>query len=615
MELKRRDFLKITGLLGAGFFGKVNINEADPYNVWKPIIPDQLDKTETVCPLCESYCKLEVLKKRELIFGLYKKDETKGLCPKVIAYHNIIYGEGRIKTPLLRIKERGTFAFKPIDYDRAFKILKDKLGKAEFYADANATGEAERFFVSTVSSRVNFVPNNRLKAICGAEKIYFDLENAALVLNFGSDLLTDGNFIERANYLAANAKNVISLTPTITKGSALGEKWYPVKLSELATTVKKLREALLGKAEKDTLIDEIVNRVKKAKNVCVTFSPSILESEEGVAAVKEIVLLATHLKIINREGGIFFYNTPTSSKPFNFFAENIDSYLAYNIDPLLLYPMKDTVSRLKSLPFVVYMGHHHSDISLYADLIFPLPFFVEKKETYIKKTSKGYKFIKSDFAIDGGVESQELRKKENIEVIFQKMLNFKAPYGIKGIDEIAKELKPSLPTLQSYLISLEKKAGVNAVTPVISIKDEYNKKDRETDILLIQHNALDFNTQGSKWAEELDCRNLVLMNSNTAAKLKVKHRDFIKITGSAGSIQANVFVFDGIVDNAVSLNRFRKKTTLGTPYRTVSKTKDKETALIWWKPEQIEIENLFSYNHKYENLALIGSDKIVIEKV
>ncbi|GAB4435980.1 MAG: hypothetical protein OHK0040_07200 [bacterium] len=614
MELKRRDFLKITGLLGAGFFGKVNINEADPYNVWKPIIPDQLDKAETVCPLCDSFCSLEVLKKRELIFGLYKKDDTKGICPKVAAYHNIIYGEDRIKTPLLRVKERGTFAYKPIDYDRALQILKEKLSKTDFFTDANAKGESERFYLASISTKINFIPDNRLKALVGAEKVFFDLENASLILNFGTDLLTDGNFIERANFLSENAKKVITFSPVITKGTALGEKWYPVKLSELVDIVRKLKDAIAGKPVDKAFLSEVAEKVKRSKNVCLTFSPALLEFEEGLAAVKEIISLANQLKVVNREGGIYFYNSVTNSKSFNFFTETSGAYLAYNIDPLLLYPVKETEERLKTLPFIVYAGHHHSEISKFADLILPLPYFVEKREFYIKKSARGHKLIKSDFAVEGGVESQELRKKENIEVIFQKLLNFKAPYGIKGIDEVARLLRPSLPALSVFLTSLEKKVNISNVNPAITLKEDLPKNSKEVELILSQNNVLDFNTQGSKWAEELDSRNPLLINSNTAAKLKLKNKDNVVISTNNGKVRAKVFIFEGIADNTISLNRFRNKSTIGSPYKTGQKTKDRETKLIWWKPEEIEIEKIFSYSQKSTNFVLISCDKIDIVK-
>lgn len=615
MELKRRDFLKITGLLGAGFLGKVDINEADPYNVWKPIRPEQLEKTGTVCPLCQSYCNIEIWKKRELIFGLYKKGEGKGICPKIVAYHNVIYGEDRIITPLLRVKERGTFAFKPIDYDKALSIIKDKISKGGFFTDAIASGESERFYLSNLSEKINFHPDCRVKAVFGADKLYFDIYNADLVINFGSDLLNKGDFIKDAQFLSENAKKVVSLTPMVTKGTALGESWYPVKLSELANIVKKMGELIFNKSSniQEEWLKEVANRIKSSKKVCLTFSPSILEFNDGVSAAKEIVSLAKSLNTINKPGGMYFYNAAVPSRPFDFIRDNINNYLVYNVDTSLLYPVKEAEEKLKNIPFILYLGNHHSDVSLYADLIMPLPFFTERSEAYIKRDVNGFKQINASPAIAGGVESYELRKKENIEVLFQKMLNFKAPYGIKDISELARLIKPSLPTSQSYL-SKENKTGLPTIMPNLTTKENLTAEVKEIELCFYSQNVLDFLTIGSKWAEEMDSRNSLLINTNTAKKFNLKHKDDVILKTNKGNIKGKVFVFEGIADNTIGLNRFKKKAVIGSPYKVKKKSKDKEVKLVWWKDQSLELENLLSFKPINVSVATLEYDKIEIIK-
>lgn len=615
MELKRRDFLKITGLFGAGFLGKVNINEADPYNVWKPIRPEQLEKADTVCPLCQSYCDIEIWKKRELIFGLYRKGEEKGFCPKIAAYHNVIYGEDRIKTPLLRVKERGTFAFKPIDYDKALNIIKDKISKGGFFTDAIANGESERFYLTNLSEKINFHPESRLKAVFGADKLYFDIYNADLVINFGTDLLNEGDFIKDAQFLPENAKKIVSLTPMVTKGTALGESWYPVKLSELANIVKKLGELIFNKSSniQEQWLKEVANRLKSSKRVCLTFSPSILEFNDGVSAAYEIIALAKSLNIINKTGGMYFYNAAVQSRPFDFIRDNFNNYLIYNVDTTLLYPVKDTVEKLKNIPFILYLGNHHSDVSLYADLIMPLPFFTERSEAYIKRDKNGFNLIKTAPAIAGGVESYELRKKENIEVIFQKMLNFKAPYGIKDISELARSIKPSLPTPQSYL-SKGNKISLSNVMPNLTTKQNLTTEVKEIELCFYSQNILDYLTIGSKWAEEMDSRNSLLINSNTAYKFGLNHKDYVILKTNRGNVKGKVFIFEGIADNTIGLNRFKKKAVIGSPYKIKKKSKDKEVKLVWWRDQSLEFENLLSFKPINVNVATLEYNKIEIIK-
>ncbi len=139
--------------------------------------------------------------------------------------------------------------------------------------------------------------------------------------------------------------------------------------------------------------------------------------------------------------------------------------------------------------------------------------------------------------------------------------------------------------------------------------------DKDLELFLFRQNVLDFDTQGSKWAEELDNSNPVLMNSNTAAKLNIKKGDKVVIKTPKGVMKLKVFIFDGIVNDAVALNRFKKRSTLGSPYKLKKKTKDKETKHIWWSDESVELELLTVYSDKsLDNLALISSNKIEIIK-
>jgi hypothetical protein len=626
MDIKRREFLKITSMLGAGMFGPLNLNDADPYNVWKPVPPERLDKSETVCPLCPSFCRMEVLKKRELIFGLYPKTGY-GLCPKGISYHNILYNESRIKTPLIRSGEKGSLSFRAIDYDSAFKIISEKCGKGGFHTDAFAPGAIERFYLGAVSNRINFHPDARLKDVCNADRVYFDVRNADLILNFGGDLLKAGEFIEKAGAISDKGKNIITFSPMVTNGTALGETWLPVRNDAYSFVSAGILKALgknarygFDEIEKATGLNQeifagIAQRIKSVKKICVSFSQDMLEWEGGADSLKDILLLAKELNVVNKEGGTYFFNEITSSKPFDIFRETVAGYFAYNIEPSLIYPVKEWNEKLKALPFVVYMGHHHSDISLHADIILPAPFYVERSEFYLKRDSGGYKLIKSGIAVEGGVEAVELRKKENIELIFQKILNLKAPYGIKDIDEIAGKINPKLPNKQTYLTQIDKSARISASMPVLKESASMAKKSGIS-LYLYQDTVLDFTNRGSKWAEEMSRDNFILVNSATAEKLKLKKGSSVSFKTESGEIKGKIFIYEGIANDTVGLKRFRKKIQ-GNAYAKGDKkfkSKDKEVALIWWESGDKELEKLLSYRKTSYSMPALGVDKLEVVK-
>ncbi len=604
MDIKRREFLKLTGLIGIGSVVPFNTEESNPYNLWKPFPPSRLERAESICPLCDSYCKLEILKKRENIFSIINKDK-KGLCPKIFAYHNIIYNEGRIKTPLIRKGDKGKVIFNPLDYDRALEILKERFNKDRFHTIAYAKGEGDRYYLSSMSKKISFYQESSLKTFIGADKVYFDIENADLVLNFGGDIVNYGNFIEVSNYLIESGRKVISFSPMVTRGTALGERWIPTNISEIPYLISLITNALskspninyeevykrLNINQSD--FSELITKIKSSKRVCLTFDSYLTDTVEGMRALISIINLAKNLNSLNKEGGTFFYNNPITSRPFNILTEDIHTLFIYGIDPILTDYYYGLVERLKSIPFIIYMGSHHSEISKYADLILPINFFTEKEELYIKRDKKGFYAMITTPSIEGGVESVELRKKDNIELIFQKILNFKAPFGIKDVSEIAITLDSKLPTRKAYINSSLKSIKISMVSPQIDNKEIIENKE-ELSFYLYEDNILSFSTRGSKWAEETSNFNRVFINKNLAEKYKIKHGDLIEIKTETKDLKVKCFVMEGIANNTIALRRFKVPADINhyTNRKINFKSKDKEIKYIWWNNEDISLNDI-----------------------
>lgn len=611
--MKRREFLKLTGFLGTALANPINISEADPYNLWKPIPPERLEKSKTICPLCQSFCSINVLKRKELIFGMLPEKDG-NICPRLIAYHNVIYNAKRIKTPLLRTGDKGKGKFKPIDYEKALEILKDRYEKGGFFTDAFANGEVERYFLKGLSKKINLYPTANAKAVLNADLIYFDIDRADLVLNFGADLLTEDFFVHRAKTIVEKASSIISFSPCITNATALGETWFPAREDSLGDIARTLMASIKqnstnGKGE----LSIIIERIKKAKRVCVVFSSSLMETATGVNQLEQILQLAKSLDCINKEGGVFFYRHNNGSEPFDIFAEKVTNYLIYNIEPAFVYPVNDLKTFLEKDIFVVYMGYYHNEVSPYADLILPLPFFVEKKDVYVRRDSQGFHIKVSNPAIQGGVESIEMRDKLNIELIFQKIFNYKAPYGIRDIDEIAVKLNNKLFSKDGCINEITKKQPYMQITPKLPSKQTAEIKK----ITLTFYNdfVLHMNTRGSKWAEELGHHNPLLINPITAKTLGIKHGDRVKIKTSKGDVLTKAFIYDGIVENTIALKRYSKKYNLNayTKGERQFLAKDKELREIWWKNEDVPLEQLCSYK-SLKNIAAYEIESIEVVK-
>lgn len=607
--MDRREFLKISGFLGTSIAGMVNISEADPYNLWKPIPQERLEKTSTVCNLCESFCSFNVYKRREIVFSILP-EKGSYICPKAIAYHNILYNKDRIKTPLLRKGERGKAKFDAISYDKALEILKEKINSGGFYIDAFATGELEKYYLTQLSNKINIYPNSRVKAITGSDYVYFDVENSDLILNFGHELTQ--MIYDKSGFVTENSKEIINFTPIITNDSAFGSIWYPVKIEEINKIVIKIKKGLKGEeVEKD--LKDIIKKIKSSKKVCITFSGDLAESYHGALALNAIIDLAKTLNIINNKGGIYFYKHQYGSNPFNLFEEKPKNYIIYNFDPFLMYPVKELKETLSKTSFIVYFGNEKSDIANYADLIIPIPYFFEKSEVYVKRESEGFKYIFSPQAIQGGVESIEMRDKANIELLFQKIFNFKAPYGIKDIDEVAKILKPQVQSKNIIISELKKKlpyAQVNPVTNEVELLE-----NTKLSLFLYSDYAISLKTRGSKWAEEMGHQNPLLINPKTAEKFGIKNAKEVILRTKDGNIKVGVFLYEGIAEDVLALKRFKKTYSLNA-YSMGDKnrfSKDKEEQIIWWKKEDIDLELIFKQKG-YKNVATLYIDSLEIIK-
>lgn len=606
--MNRREFLKFSGFVGTSLVGGVNINEANPYNLWKPIPLNRLEKTSTICPLCKNFCALTVYKRKELIFSLEPQDT---MCPKVLAYHNLVYDRERIKTPLLRNGKKGEFKFKAIDYEKAIDILKEKINEGLF-VDAFANGELEKYYLNQLSYKINFYPDNRYKEIFGADYIYFDVEKADLILNFGSDLLLDNMFYPFAKNISKYAKRIINFTPLITNDTFLGSQWYPAKVENLGLIANNIINGLKGQSV-DKILQSIVEKIKNSKNICIVFSDNIVETKEGVNSLSQIMALAKVLKGINKDGGIYFYKHQYGCKPFNLFAENIKNYALYNIDPFFVYVSENFRKKLETLPFVIYFGNEKTEIAKYADLIIPIPYFFERSDLYIKKTSNGFDLSLSNHAISGGVEAIDMRDKASIELLFQKIFNFKAPYGIKDISEIAKSINNKLLDKNSLISSLKSKNPFSQVSP--SDIETVPLQETKLSIYLYNDSAVSFKTRGSKWAEEMGNSNPILVNPRTASKYGLKHRQKVLIKTKDNIISSKVFIYDGVAEDVLALKRYKIKMS-GNAYITADKklfAKDKEEREIWWNREDFELEKLF-VGESYKNLFVMKQNSIEISK-
>ena len=131
----RRDFIKISALGlggltlgGAAYRALANtLFTPDSSNAIK-----NLSRTPTYCEVCFWKCAGWVYKNDDgRIWKVVGNDEDMccngRLCPRGTGGVGMFYDQDRLKTPLLRVGERGKQTFKPISWDEAFDYIADKM--------------------------------------------------------------------------------------------------------------------------------------------------------------------------------------------------------------------------------------------------------------------------------------------------------------------------------------------------------------------------------------------------------------------------------------------------------------------------------------------------------
>jgi len=119
------------GVLVAGTAAfKVIKSLSSPEEVKKLVV--DLKRTPTYCEVCFWKCAGWVYKTSEgKIWKIIGNDEDQNcngrFCPRGTGGVGMYYDEDRLKTPLLRVGERGKQVFKEVSWDEAFTYIADKL--------------------------------------------------------------------------------------------------------------------------------------------------------------------------------------------------------------------------------------------------------------------------------------------------------------------------------------------------------------------------------------------------------------------------------------------------------------------------------------------------------
>jgi anaerobic selenocysteine-containing dehydrogenase len=263
--MNRRDFLKYMGAAGAFTAGSNWVVG----RLWSMMqsgrpghdlaeSPGIESRVNSICRLCPGGCGIKV----RLVDGLPVKIEGNplypvnrgGLCPVGHSGLQMLYSPDRIQGPMLRIGAQGSKQWEPVGWDKALKMIQDKLARMRQSGHAHRLAFIDggsralltmifKQFMQTFGSpnyiRTDEWENRKVayRFMEGHENLAgFDLENTRFVLSFNADLLeAEGSlvwFSRLMNSMRQDPKRprgrLVQIDPRLSVTAVKADKWIPI---------------------------------------------------------------------------------------------------------------------------------------------------------------------------------------------------------------------------------------------------------------------------------------------------------------------------------------------------------------------------------------------------
>jgi anaerobic selenocysteine-containing dehydrogenase len=339
MKIDRRSFLSLgIGVAAGTALSPLPWKLTDDLSIWTQNWPwtpvpeiGETSHVNSVCTLCPGGCGISVRKiegRGVKIEGMTGHPVNQGgICALGLSGLQLLYGPTRIKTPLRRIGKRGEDRWEKISWEQAISEIAEKLDvlrtSGNSHTIAGIAGSRQgtvsqlfkRFLTAYGSPNFFHTPScvdtyqlafQYMNGVSGAPG--FDLENADVILSFGSGLL-DGwgspvrMFKANTAWRKANA-HVIQIEPRLSRTAAKADRWIainPGTEAALALGVSHvlIKELLFDKEFVDSHTDGFESFVTSKGEMKKGFRQTVLEnySPETVARItgidpSAIILLA-----------------------------------------------------------------------------------------------------------------------------------------------------------------------------------------------------------------------------------------------------------------------------------------------------------------------------------
>jgi len=276
------------------------------------------DKTVySLCFMCSVRCPIKVLVKNNQVQWIEGNPHVPGiegsLCPRGAAGISLLYDNERLKTPLIRVGERGSGKWRKADWDEALDFVADKLGEIIKEHGPHSIVLGERTQLATHVSKTfmkalkspNHVTHDALckgsvNTACRSLFGYTDAQmgiaykNARQIVLYGRNIF-ESISVKEVNTLMEALDKGAKLTyidPRVTVTATKAHRYWMIRPgTDLALNYALIHVVLKEKLYDADYVERWVHGLSDLEEFVVKYSPEWAEKETGIPA-SEIVSLA-----------------------------------------------------------------------------------------------------------------------------------------------------------------------------------------------------------------------------------------------------------------------------------------------------------------------------------
>ena len=331
----RRDFIKISAMgagalaLTRGTFGRAKLlSSPDEVNKLKV----DLKRTPTYCEVCFWKCAGWVYKTSEgkiwKIIGNDEDQHSNGrFCPRGTGGVGMYYDEDRLKTPLIRVQERGKQVFREVSWDEALdyvsvkmKEISSKYGPESMALFTHGSGSAYftnllKAYGSSNIAEPSYAqcrgPRDEAFLATFGEEVYSpevtDIRDTKCLVLIGAHIgenMHNGQIQEMSDAIDKGV-TIITVDPRFSTAAGKSKYWLPIKPStDIALLLSWIHEVIYNGYYDKNYVEKYCSGFDKLKEHVRDFTP---EWAYGITTIKPDLIRKTAKEMANASPAVLIH--------------------------------------------------------------------------------------------------------------------------------------------------------------------------------------------------------------------------------------------------------------------------------------------------------------------